>query len=208
MFGKKTEAKIDGDGNVVIQDVTGSTIIIHPDNSDEVRKFLVDFSQKISELPLEVVALLEEKSQNMKNEIEKGANLYLTVSLEVVGTGVAGVLWGTTITNLTREIRYFNQPYFKVFPKFQIREGVEHDTFFMMQRQGMNVQYPYRLEFGQTIDSHFPVNSNAFQMYQQIYQEGAFIQAFVTTTIGEIYSSRKYPISKFVEDYQESLAAR
>lgn len=208
MFGKKTEASIDGDGNVVIQDVTGSTITIHPDNSEEVRKFLVDFSQKISELPLEVVALLEEKSQTMANEIEEGANLYLTVLAEVGGIAVNGVSWGTTITNLTREIRYFNQPYFKVFPKFQLGEGIEHDTFFMIQRQGANVQYPYRLEFGQTVDSNFPVNANAFRMYQQINQEDAFIQAFVTTTIGEIYSSRKYPISKFVADYQEILAVR
>jgi hypothetical protein len=208
MFGNKTEAQIDGEGNVVIQNVSGSTITINPDNLEEVRNFLIDFSQKISELPLEVVALLEEKSQQMDNEIEKGANLYLTVIAEIAQIGGNGVSWGTTITNLTREIRYFNQPYFKVSPKFQLEEGLEHDTFMMMQREGTQVEFPYRLEFGQIVNCYFPVNGNAFQMYQQINQEDAFIQAFVTTTIGEIYSSRQYPISKFIADYQGVLGAK
>ena len=75
MFGKKTEAQIDGNGNVVIQNVTGSTITVHPNNVEEVRHFLVDFSQKLSELPLDVVSLLEQKSKEMAIEIEIGANL-------------------------------------------------------------------------------------------------------------------------------------
>ena len=150
--------------------------------------------------------ILKEKSQKMTNDIKQGANLYLTVFSAISDVTKNSVLWGTTITNLTREIRYFNQPYFKVYPKFQLDEGIEHDTFFMMQDETSNVRFPYRLEFGQTISCKFPVKSQSYKLYEKINQEeGSFIQAFVTTTLGEIYNSRKYPISKFIQIYQNTL---
>ncbi len=206
MSDQSSKSSIDGNGNIVIQNVSGTTITINPGNPEELRQFLIDFSQRLSELPIEVVSLLEQKSKEMNSEIIKGANLYLTVLAEVSGHGVTGVSWGTTITNLTREIRYFNQPYFKVSPSFRLGEGMEHDTFMMMQRQGTIVRFPYRLEFGQIVDCAFPVIPNAFRLYEEINIEGAFIQAFVSTTIGEIYSSRQYPISKFVGDYRTTFS--
>lgn len=206
MFGKKTDAHIDGEGNIVIQDVSNSTITINPDNSEEIKKFLIEFSQRIAELPLEIISILEEKSKEIERDASEGANLHLAVMLEAQeGIGVRGLSFGVTITNLNKEIRYFNQPYFKVSPMFQLEEGLEHDTFLMMQRQGLEVTYPCRLEYGQPIQSLFPVNANAFQVFEQNNSEEAFIQAFVTTTLGELYSSNKYLISKFVEDNQSIM---
>ena len=36
---------IDGNGNIVIQDVDGSNIVINPDNSAELRKLIIDFGK-------------------------------------------------------------------------------------------------------------------------------------------------------------------
>ncbi|WP_324024575.1 hypothetical protein QSV08_15320 [Maribacter sp. BPC-D8] len=205
MLDNKNEATIDGDGNIVVQNVTGSTITINPNNSEELKEFLIDFSKKISELPLEVTKLIEEKSKGMDKEFEKGANLYLTILGEFSSYQGVGVSFGTTITNLTREIRYFNQPYFKVFPKFKLGKGIEHDTFFMKQRDHSPTQYPYRLEFGQTVDSAYPIIQGGYEMFLENVSEEAYIQAFVTTTVGEIYSSRKYMISKLISEYQSII---
>ena len=205
MLNKNNNSKIDGDGNIVVQNVTGSAITINPNNSDELKNFLIDFNKKLADLPLDVTNLIEEKSKKMDKEFEKGANLYLTVLGEFNGLEGVRVSFGTTITNLTREIRYFNQPYFKVFPKFEIEEGIKHDTFLMKQRENSQVKYPYRLEFGQTVDSAYPIVPGGYQMFLENESEEAYIQAFVTTTIGEIYSSRKYMISKLISEYQSII---
>lgn len=205
MLDNKNDATIDGDGNIVIQNVSGSTITINPNNSDELQSFLIDFSKKLSELPLEITKIIEEKSKGMDKEFEKGANLYLTILGEFSDMKGVGVSFGTTITNLTREIRYFNQPYFKVFPKFKLDKGIEHDTFFMKQRDHSQVQYPYRLEFGQTVDSGYPIIQGGYEMFLENMSDEAYIQAFVTTTVGEIYSSRKYMIIKLISEYQSII---
>lgn len=201
---EKNEATIDGNGNIVLQNISGSTITINPNNSEELQNFLIDFSKQLSQLPLEVTKIIEEKSKGMDKEFEKGANLYLTILGEFSGMRATGVSFGTTITNLTREIRYFNQPYFKVFPKFKLGEGIVHDTFFMRQSHSPT-QYPYRLEFGQTVDSRFPIIKGGYEMFLENVSEEAYIQAFVTTTVGEIYSSRKYMITKLISEYQSII---
>jgi len=200
---ENTSSFIDGNGNIVIKDVSGSTITINHNDTSAISKLLVDMNASLAKLPFEVLKLLQEKSMKSKNKFKVGANLYLTVmaSVDVASAKTQVISWGTTITNLTREIRYFNRPYFKVYPKFKIDNGNEHDTFGMVNSDG--IKFPFRLEYGQTLDVDFPVNHEAFELYKTINQEDAYIQAFVTTTLGEVYSSRQYPIPKFVATFEQ-----
>lgn len=48
MFNKPLEAKIDGNGNVIIQDTDNSTITINMNNPEEVSKALVNLNDRLS----------------------------------------------------------------------------------------------------------------------------------------------------------------
>ena len=60
MFNKPLEAKIDGNGNVIIQDTDNSTITINMNNPEEVSKALVNLNDRLSQLPLKIIKFMEE----------------------------------------------------------------------------------------------------------------------------------------------------
>ena len=107
-----TEAKIDGNGNIVIQRVEGSTITINPSIPDEVRKALIDHQSLIAELPNKILQILMDN--NAKEPPVIGANIYLGLNLMAGTYGIAGISISVQITNLTKEIRFYNRPFFKV----------------------------------------------------------------------------------------------
>jgi hypothetical protein len=112
------KAEIDGNGNIVIQNTDNSTITIHKDNPEEIRKFFIDFQNQLFELPKQIIDLME--AQNPNKVQTNGANIYLGLNFmfeTMYGrpTGqIDGISFGVTITNLTKENRYFNVPFFKL----------------------------------------------------------------------------------------------
>lgn len=193
------KAHIDGTGNIIIQGVDGATIIINPDNSSELRQLIMDFGSKLTDLPTEILNMIESK-QDLDSEIKTGANMYLTVLAELhEDPAYRRLKFGLTITNLTKENRYFNQPFFKVYPKFEIKEGVEHDTFVMIPEN--NNSFPKRLEYGEPLSVSYEIKPGAYDMYQKILDknDGAYIQAFTNTTVGELYESNKFSIKELFE---------
>ncbi len=193
------KSHIDGHGNVVIQDADSSTITINLADTEQVRKFFIDFQTKLSELPQEILTELQ-KHNNIETEMKVGANIYLTVIAAIPDFGNNAVLWGVTITNLTKEHRYFNQPYFKVSPKFELEPGLEHDTFMMFPKE--QLQFPVRLEYGQVLNLTFEVNPNQFELFRKNATEDAFLTGYCGTTVGELYNSNDYKLDKFVKDYE------
>lgn len=195
------KATIDGQGNIVIQDVEGSTIIINPNNSQELRKLIMDFGSKLSELPAHILKMIEEK-QDIDSEIKNGANLHLTVLAELHEYGGGNRLkFGLTITNLTKENRFFNQPFFKVHPMFELKKGVEHDTFVMFPEQGD--VFAKKLEYGEPFSVTYEIKSGAYQMFEGSMKkdkEGSYIQAFTSTTVGELYESNRFTIKTLFEN--------
>lgn len=190
---------IDGHGNVVIQDADNTTITINLSDTEQVRKFFVDFQMKLSELPREILTELQ-KHNDLEKELKVGANIYLTVIAAFGQIGGNSVLWGLSITNLTKEHRYFNQPYFKVSPKFEFETGLEHDTFLMFPKEQFS--FPVRLEYGQVLSMTFEVNSKQFELFKKNATEGAILTGYCGTTVGELYNSNDYKLYKFVEDYE------
>jgi|ERR1035437_1089463 hypothetical protein len=193
-------AHIDGNGNIVVQGVDGATITINPDNSTALRQLIMDFGAKLTDLPTEILTMIE-KRQDLNSEIKTGANLYLTVLAELYELpGCRKLEFGLTVTNLTKENRYFNQPFFKVYPKFKIREGVEHDTFVMLPKQPNS--FPKKLEYGEPLSVSYEIKDGAYDMYQKLLDKNgeAYIQAFVNTTVGELYESNKFTMKKLFEN--------
>lgn len=189
---------IDGNGNIIIKDIDGSTIIINPDNSEEIKRLIINFGSQLNKLPIEVLNLIENK-QKMDETKNIGANLYLTTLAEL-GTYHRGIKFGLTITNLTKEHRYFNQPNFKVFPKFEIGNGMEHDTFIMLHTE--DIVLPKRLEYGEPFTLTFELKPGFIEMCKTAFDKDAdgYIQAFVSTTVGELHESEKYTFKKLMEN--------
>lgn len=189
MFDKPLEAKIDGNGNVIIQDTTNSTITINMNNPEEVSKALVNLNDRLSQLPLKIIMLMEEK--RCKELPTVGANVYLSCYIMVQNNDFnRQKCIGVTITSTTKDIRYFNEPFFKLSSPLN-ENGF--DTF-LMTNKITKVQFPHRLEYGQPVSVHYIISSN--DLFQEILSKdtNATIVAVVTTTLGETYYSNKFEI--------------
>ena len=193
----KNTAHIDKNRNIVILGMDGTEITIHPENSMELRQLVVDLGEKINELPTDVLKMIEE-NQDLNAEIKKGANLYLTALVENVNYSQSSLKFGLTIINLTKEHRYFNQPFFKVKPRFEIKEGVENDTFVMFPEQGK--AFPKKLEYGEPLSVSYKLEP-VMKICQSLLlkDDKASIQGFVSTTVGELYESNAFSIKKMFE---------
>jgi hypothetical protein len=198
----KNTAHIDGHGNIVVQGIDGTEMTVHAENPIALRQLVIDLGEKINELPTDVLKMIE-KNQDINAEIKTGANLYLTTLVEKVNYNQASLKFGLTITNLTKENRYFNQPFFKVKPKFEIKEGVENDTFVMFPEQGK--PFPKKLEYGEPLSVSYKLEP-VIKMCQWLLEKDdkAYIQGFVNTTVGELYESNAFSIKKMFE-YLNSL---
>ena len=192
---KINKAEIDGDGNVLIQDADNSEITINMNNPEEIRKFFIDFQEKLHSLPTQILDLMEEKNTN-EVELAVGANVYLSLNYLIVPGDVDGIAFGITITSLTKENRFFNSPFFKVSVPFEAGA----DTF-MMTDTMKNVEFPKKLEYGEVVSQTYRIRPQNQQIYEKILgiDPEATIEAIVTTTIGEIYKSNKYSVAKLME---------
>lgn len=184
------DAKVDESGNIILNNISGYMIVIDPNKEVEVQSFLLDFNTELYKLPLEILHLLEQKSA------KEGANLYLKVHSQKKFLDRDN-FFELRLTNLSKATTYFNEPFFKISPTFKDEDGKEYDSFLMYQQSSTNVEFPYELKFGEPLELQYPLY--LLQLYKDINTEGAFVQTFVSTSLGEIYSSRKYPISSILE---------
>lgn len=194
------KAEIDGDGNIVIQDADNSEITINMNNPEEIRNFFIDFQTRLSEIPKQIIDLMQSKNSN-EVEITKGANVYLSVNLlfGFGGSGISGISFGVTITNLTKENRFFNAPFFKLSTPF---EG-NADTFAMTDTMN-NIVFPKKLEYGEVVTENYQIRPQSREMYEKVLarDENATLQVITSTTIGEIYKSNEYEVSKLLENFK------
>jgi len=193
-----TEAKIDGNGNIVIQRVEGSTITINPSIPDEVRKALIDHQSLIAELPNKILQILMDN--NAKEPPVIGANIYLGLNLMAGTYGIAGISISVQITNLTKEIRFYNRPFFKV--STPIEKNL--NTFVMTNVVGDPIEFPRRMEYGEVLSENYQIVQGNIEMFQVLLSKDseATLTAYVTTTLGELYKSEPYYIKEIVKQRQ------
>ena len=192
------KAEIDGNGNVVIQDSDNSEIIINMNNPAEIRKFFIDFQQKLNSLPKAILELMESKNTN-EIAIDSGANVYLSLNYLVNPGMVSGISFGVTITNLTKENRFFNAPFFKISVPFE--GGL--DSFAMLDTIN-KIAFPKRLEYGEVVTEGYLIGRQTKHIYDRVIaiDSEATIQVTTSTTIGEIYKSNEYKVSSLLESFK------
>lgn len=192
------KAEIDGNGNVVIQDSDNSEITINMNSPEEIRKFFIDFQLQLELLPKAILELMESKNTN-DIIINSGANVYLGLNFMIISGGINGINFGVTITNLTKENRFFNAPFFKLSTPF---EG-DLDTFFMTETIN-NIVFPKKLEYGEVVSEAYLIRATSREIYDKVFaiDENATIQVITSTTIGEIYKSNEYKVSKLLENFK------
>jgi hypothetical protein len=192
------KAEVDGNGNVVIQDSDNSEITINMSNPEEIRKFFIDFQQQLELLPKAILELMESKNTN-DIVINSGANVYLGLNFMILPGAINGINFGVTITNLTKENRFFNAPFFKLSTPF---EG-DLDTFFMTETVN-KITFPKKLEYGEVVSEAYLIRATSREMYDKVFaiDENATIQVITSTTIGEIYKSNEYKVSKLLENFK------
>lgn len=186
---------IDGNGNIVIQKAVGSTITINPAVPEDVRKALIEHQALISQLPDKIVQMLMENNAEEPPVI--GAIVYLGLSLLASDYGVAGISMSAQITNLTREIRFYNKPFFKVSTPFD--KGA--DTFMMTNVVGNAVHFPRKMEYGEVISENYQLVQSNIQMFQELLAKDpdVTLTAYVGTTLGEVYKSEPYIVRDIVK---------
>lgn len=186
---------IDGNGNIVIQKAVGSTITINPAVPEDVRKALIEHQALISQLPDKIVQMLMENNAEEPPVI--GAIVYLGRSLLASDYGVAGISMSVQITNLTREIRFYNKPFFKVSTPFD--KGA--DTFMMTNVVGNAVHFPRKMEYGEVISENYQLVQSNIQMFQELLAKDpdVTLTAYVGTTLGEVYKSEPYIVRDIVK---------
>lgn len=195
-MGPKVE--IDGNGNIVIQKAVGSTITINPDIPEEVRKALIDQQSLISDLPNKFLKILMENNAQEPPVI--GANVYLGLDFVVNGSNVVGISISVQITNLTKEIRFYNKPFFKV----SVPIDMGADTFVMTNIVGKEIKFPRKMDYGEVIQEDYLLVYNNIQLLEDLLIKDidATLTAYVSTTLGEIYKSEPYSIKDIVEKKQ------
>jgi len=195
------KASIDGNGNILIQGNDNSDITINVDKPEEIRQFIIDFQNQLNQLPYKILELMESKNPN-DVEIEKGANIYfaLNVGISTTGGGIEGISFGVTITNLTKENRFFQAPIFKLSTEFN-----GNDTFALMDRTH-NVNFPKKLEYGEVVTEVYPLRSGSKLVFEEVYKNDpdSTLKVIVNTTVGEIYHSNEYKIKRIIEHFKYS----
>lgn len=189
------KAEVVGDNNIVIQKVDGSTITINTENAEEVRKALIELQTIVTELPDNIVRKLMENNNSAVPTV--GANIYLGLDLLIAGIGIMGVSLSVQITNLTKEIRFYNKPFFKV--STPLEKGA--DTFLLTNTVGTPINFPRKLEYGEVIKEAYQIVPANIELFKNLLgnDPNATITAFVSTTLGELYKSDPYKVSDIIK---------
>jgi len=206
MFNNEIKTEINGDGNIVIEGISNSTITINPNNSEELRNFLISFQDKLATLPAEIL----NKMKTNENDIEldvKGIKMFLGLSFMFPDMRMEGrqAAYSLTITNFEKIHRYLKTPYFKLSKPFKIGVMEPQDTFYLMPHDISKIQYPNRLEFGEQMSDTFQFKQAQLQIFEQLTEGEQYIQAFANTTLGELFTSNKYLISELLTKYEEFM---
>jgi hypothetical protein len=130
--------------------------------------------------------------QKEEKEPEKISNIYLSQNLLISDFAVQGVSLGVTITNLTKDYRYYSEPYFK------LSNGLEgkYDTFFLTDRMEY-VQFPLKMEWGQLLTVNYKLKPAGIVHWKDL-PTGTTIKAIVTSTIGEKFESNEIELEKII----------
>lgn len=110
---------------------------------------------------------------------EDDESVYLGINLIANGNQYRNVGLGVTYTNLNKEHRYMNAPYFKISNEMK---EVGSDTFYLLDKL-QEVEFPNKLEYGQAFSVTYLLKSGSIEMWKKL-PVGTTIQAILTSSVG------------------------
>lgn len=135
---------------------------------------------------------LPEKEQKDKHGV------YLGINIVAQGDHYRNVGLGVTFTNTNKEHRYLNEPYFQLSNNVA-DSGV--NTFYLVDNL-QHVEFPQKLEYGQSFSVTYLLNPNAIKSFKELPNDTT-IQALVTSSLGEKFTSNIEEMKKVIEIFDE-----
>lgn len=154
----------------------------------------------LNEKPLPKIFAQEAKpAATMKvAEAYLSQDLLLETFFNVPSGRIEGVSLTVTVTNHSKEVRYFQQPLFKLSTPI---EGKGTDAFYMLNVIEP-VQFPVKLNYGQQFSVSYRLNAGNIQMLSDVImrETDATIKAIITTTLNDRIESNTISLSKIVKN--------
>lgn len=194
---------VNGDGNIVIQNSDNTTITIDTRNIVELRKQISNLQEQLMSFNPEILQVMQQKviDAGTDNLPVIDANIYF--SIDIITNGMnRGMGFSITITNLTKEHRYFTQPSFNLNHPYK---GA--DSFVLTTPFGETSQFPVRLEYGQPVTVRFLIEQGQLSFFREVlnHDEDAAIAVVSSTTVGEIYRSNEHTLKHILESYSKIM---
>ena len=194
-------AKVTGDGNIVIQNSDNTTITIGTQNIIELRKQISNLQEGLSKFKPEILQVMQQKVREagIDNLPVVDANIYF--GIDIVLDGISrGMGFAVTITNLTKEHRYFIRPSFNLSHPYK---GA--DSFILTTAIDNGQKFPIRLEYGQPVTVRYTIGPGQISFFQEVlsYNEEVSLAVISSTTVGEIYRSNEHTIKHILSSYAQ-----
>jgi hypothetical protein len=142
----------------------------------------------LSKLGKEPSVPIVEKMQPNEGKIYLASNVLISEFKGVIGASL-----GVTITNINKEHRYFNEPYFQLSEPFD--KGA--DTFYLVDKL-RPATFPAKLEFGEVVTVDYKLEPRSIEFMWNKLPKHATVQAIVTTTIGERFKSNLVKVESVI----------
>ncbi len=110
---------------------------------------------------------------------------------------IDGIAISVSITNTSKEVRYFNQPLFKLSVPIEGRAN----AFYMMNTI-TPVLFPVKLEYGQQVSVTYKLVPGNMKMFANTLSRDpdASIKAVVSTSLGEKSESQSYKVAELLKN--------
>lgn len=197
-------AQITGDGNIVIQNSDNTTITIDTKNIVELRKQISNLQEQLNKINPEILQVMQQKINDagIDNLPVVDANIYFGIGIFMDGIS-RRMGFSITITNLTKEHRYFSQPSFNLSHRYK---GA--NSFILTTSIGKEFEFPVRLEYGQPVTVHYTIGEAQVSFLREMLSqnEDASIAVVSSTTVGEIYRSNEHTIKHILSSYAQIVS--
>lgn len=142
----------------------------------------------LSKLRKEPSIPIVEKMQDDVGKIYLATNVLISEFKGVIGASLV-----VSITNINKENRYFNEPYFKLSEPFD--KGA--DTFYLLDKL-RPATFPAKLEYGEVVTVDYKLDPNSLEYIWKKLPANATVQAIVTTTVGEKFKSNLVKVESVI----------
>ncbi len=137
-------------------------------------------------------------NEEIVNKTEtKSNNVYLTSRLILSEMrGLVGMDITVVVTNIEREHRYFQPPYFR------INDPVKGEAYaFQMLEQTVPITFPKRMELGEQYKVSYSIKHGFIDKLKDFSGQEAELIAIVSTTLGEKYYSNPVKIDEVINTW-------